>query len=486
MAVFNDSAAYSTVYLQSGILFEQDGHFFTTNYVDLGTTIPVSFQSMSSERSDVVSIIGGTINGVTIGPDSVINATFSGNVANGTITNSTITGGSINGTSIGQTTPAPGAFTSFNATSAGILGPLIAEGVSSSANAQPPSPTNSGITWGSSPTWAMQSFYDQSNSANNRAADMLFISGSIKFRFANDARNAFLDVFSIIGGQASGVTGITSTSGSGTWAHTGNLTTTSYIGSVDSGALPGFSGDSGAFLYAGNGFESLMMQRIGNTAGNRRACVSFNSAGLNFGFFNDQNGSQAPVITAAGGAASGITGVTSTSGSGEWAHTGSLSASGGLAGNTTVKAGIGSNSVQMEGAPNGQDVKIQALGVTDANVSIEISAKGTGILKFASPATFAGPVTGASSIDAGAGLRVKEGANAKQGIATLVAGTVTVANTSVTANSRIFLTVQSLGTVTDPKAVGVTARTAGTSFVIKSADATDTSVVAYEIFEPGA
>lgn len=85
---------------------------------------------------------------------------------------------------------------------------------------------------------------------------------------------------------------------------------------------------------------------------------------------------------------------------------------------------------------------------------------------------------------AGKGLRVKEGSNAKQGTATLVAGTVTVSNTSVTATSRIFLTVQSLGTVAAPKAIAVTARTAATSFTITSADATDTSVVAWEIFEP--
>lgn len=84
----------------------------------------------------------------------------------------------------------------------------------------------------------------------------------------------------------------------------------------------------------------------------------------------------------------------------------------------------------------------------------------------------------------GYGLQVKEGSNAKQGVATLVGGTVTVANTSVTAISRILLTVQSLGTVTAPKAIGVTARTAGTNFTITSADNTDTSVVAYEIFEP--
>lgn len=85
---------------------------------------------------------------------------------------------------------------------------------------------------------------------------------------------------------------------------------------------------------------------------------------------------------------------------------------------------------------------------------------------------------------AGKGLQVKEGANAKMGTATLVAGAVVVATTAVTANSRIFLTVQTLGTVAAPKAIAVTARTAGTSFTITSADGTDTSVVAWLLVEP--
>ncbi len=87
-------------------------------------------------------------------------------------------------------------------------------------------------------------------------------------------------------------------------------------------------------------------------------------------------------------------------------------------------------------------------------------------------------------VTAGKGLRVKEGSNAKQGTSTLSAGSVVVSNASVTASSRILLTVQSLGTVTAPKAIAVTARTAGTSFTITSADGTDTSVIAWQIFEP--
>ena len=82
------------------------------------------------------------------------------------------------------------------------------------------------------------------------------------------------------------------------------------------------------------------------------------------------------------------------------------------------------------------------------------------------------------------GLRVSEGSNAKQGIAVLVAGTVVVANTSVTANSRIFLTAQNLGTVTAPSALCISARTPATSFTILASQNTDTSTIAYEIFEP--
>lgn len=78
-------------------------------------------------------------------------------------------------------------------------------------------------------------------------------------------------------------------------------------------------------------------------------------------------------------------------------------------------------------------------------------------------------------------LEIKTGTNAKIGVATLVAGTVTVANTSVTANSRIFVTAQTnAGT---PGFLGITTKTVGTSFVIKSSSVTDTSTVAWMIVE---
>lgn len=111
--------------------------------------------------------------------------------------------------------------TTGNATFGGNA--YVAGQLGSAANTSAPSPTNSGITLGGSPTWAMMSMYDQGNAANGRTADLLLISNAIKLRFANDARNAFLDILTISGGQP-GVTGITSTSGSGAWAHTGGFT----------------------------------------------------------------------------------------------------------------------------------------------------------------------------------------------------------------------------------------------------------------------
>lgn len=84
---------------------------------------------------------------------------------------------------------------------------------------------------------------------------------------------------------------------------------------------------------------------------------------------------------------------------------------------------------------------------------------------------------------AGQGYRTAEGSNAKQGTATLTAGSVVVANTSVTATSRIFLTSQADGGT--PGFLRVSTRTAGTSFTITSSSGTDTSTVAYEIFEVG-
>lgn len=67
MATFDPNASYSILNTQKGTYYVQSAHYFTTSFVDLGTTAPNDYQALSSERSDGVNISGGTINGVTLG-----------------------------------------------------------------------------------------------------------------------------------------------------------------------------------------------------------------------------------------------------------------------------------------------------------------------------------------------------------------------------------------------------------------------------------
>lgn len=141
-------------------------------------------------------------------------------------------------------------------------------------------------------------------------------------------------------------------------------------------------------------------------------------------------------------------------------------------------------------------IKSSTAGVLDLGADVNLYRQSADVLQtddyFVMPngqangdfTAFGGDAKALTAGTVGGGLAVKEGTNGRSGVATLVAGTVTVANTSVTATTRIQLTAQSLGTVTAPKALAVTARTAGTSFTITSADATDTSVVAWFLVEP--
>lgn len=82
---------------------------------------------------------------------------------------------------------------------------------------------------------------------------------------------------------------------------------------------------------------------------------------------------------------------------------------------------------------------------------------------------------------AGGGIAIAEGANARMGVATLAAGTVTVANTSVTATTRVALFRQAAGGALGHLSA---TKTAGTNFTITSSSATDTSTVAWVLFEP--
>ncbi|MEU4920174.1 glycosyl hydrolase family 28-related protein [Streptomyces parvus] len=82
---------------------------------------------------------------------------------------------------------------------------------------------------------------------------------------------------------------------------------------------------------------------------------------------------------------------------------------------------------------------------------------------------------------AGGGIAIAEGTNARMGVATLAAGTRVVANTSVTANTRVATFRQAAGGTLGHLS---TTKVAGTSFTINSSSNTDTSIVAWVLYEP--
>ncbi|MFI1607860.1 glycosyl hydrolase family 28-related protein [Streptomyces griseofuscus] len=87
-----------------------------------------------------------------------------------------------------------------------------------------------------------------------------------------------------------------------------------------------------------------------------------------------------------------------------------------------------------------------------------------------------------SLVAAGRTVVPSGGTAARMGTAVMAAGTVTVNTTAVGASSVVQLTIQTPGgTVGSPY---VNARTAGTSFTIKSTSASDTSTVGWRILDP--
>ena len=71
-------------------------------------------------------------------------------------------------------------------------------------------------------------------------------------------------------------------------------------------------------------------------------------------------------------------------------------------------------------------------------------------------------------------IGVTTGSNASAGTGTLASGTVTISTTAVTANSLIFLT-DTASSLTNVGTLSVSAKSAGTSFTVTSANALDTS-----------
>jgi len=86
-------------------------------------------------------------------------------------------------------------------------------------------------------------------------------------------------------------------------------------------------------------------------------------------------------------------------------------------------------------------------------------------------------------INVGAGLHMKVGTNCMAGTGTLSGGTATVSNTLVTSNSLIFLTAAQSGT-SNLGALTVDSKIAGTSFTVKSSNASHAGAFNWLIIEP--
>jgi len=84
----------------------------------------------------------------------------------------------------------------------------------------------------------------------------------------------------------------------------------------------------------------------------------------------------------------------------------------------------------------------------------------------------------------GKGLYVKTGTNATMGTGTLASGTATINTTKITASSKVFITDAGGGVLANIGSLSVGTVTAGTSFVVNSSNALDSSNFNWIIIEP--
>lgn len=128
--------------------------------------------------------------------------------------------------SFGNATDNPN-FTFLGSGVTAVGGNLNVQGnISSASNTSPAGVTNTGIMLVGNPNNADVLMFDSTRTVDNRTCEMIFFQGAQQFRFKNDAGSTAVVWLSAVGGQASGVTGITSSSGTGNWEHTGGLKTT--------------------------------------------------------------------------------------------------------------------------------------------------------------------------------------------------------------------------------------------------------------------
>ena len=200
-----------------------------------------------------------------------------------------------------------------------------------------------------------------------------------------------------------------------------------------------------------------------NTVSNTGGSMSI-SVGHSMG---SASGSQITMTAGTGGVGTGTAGANGGNTVINAGNGGIGSSTGGNGGALQFNAGTGGNS----GTPGtGGIIQFFTASTTSLIEKLRVLTTGVNVMN--------GPL---GIITAGNGLQIAHGSNCKLGTTALTAGSATVSNTVVTANSLIFLTSQADGGT--PGFVRVTAKTAGTSFVITSSSSTDTSTIAWLIVE---
>jgi hypothetical protein len=176
------------------------------------------------------------------------------------------------------------------------------------------------------------SFFDSTRAGNDHVAEWIWYDGSLSARFLSDAGGLVKVPLSISGGQALGITGITSDSGTGAWAHTGLMTVDGnfYAKSQSHASATGAQSgptNSGAFLQASTNYAAVGHWDQTRTTNNRYADWMWSNGKYQMRFMNDAANAGVFPITITGGQATGITAIETTSGSGAWEHTGDFKAS---------------------------------------------------------------------------------------------------------------------------------------------------------------
>jgi hypothetical protein len=153
---------------------------------------------------------------------------------------------------------------------------------------------------------------------------------------------------------------------------------------------------------------------------------------------------------------------------------------GNAAGSNAITINTGSGNFSLTGNANTIGIGNDAAGNTINIGSTTTSAAtliqaGTGLINHNGVTNCSGNVILAA---AGNKFVVKTGANASAGTtAAMTTGAIAVATTAITASSVVLTSINTLGTVADPKATYAASINPGVSFAIISADATDTSTV---------